>query len=127
MNNLREIFSADEVNFEKQYDQKTGVGLVTVLCIDGLKMASKGFEAVRMVANANYEAVELTLQTGMTTLYSRSRSGLWVKGEESGNTLPTRAVYADCDADVLIYDVIASGPSCHTGAETCFVNPTIGE
>jgi phosphoribosyl-ATP pyrophosphohydrolase/phosphoribosyl-AMP cyclohydrolase len=52
--------------------------------------------------------------------FSRSRGQLWLKGETSGNTLAVRSIWVDCDGDTLIYMVDPAGPSCHTGAETCF-------
>ena len=73
-----------------------------------------------MVAHANAEAVGRTLATGKATFWSRSRGELWVKGETSGNTLRVHEVWADCDGDALVYLVDPAGPSCHTGAESCF-------
>ena len=73
-----------------------------------------------MLAHANREAVLQTLETGYAHFFSRSRQQLWKKGESSGNTLRTFEVWADCDADALVYLVEPAGPSCHTGAETCF-------
>ena len=75
---------------------------------------------VRMMAYADREAVKLTLQTGLAHFFSRSRRALWKKGESSGNIMKVREVWADCDGDALLYLVDPEGPSCHTGAETCF-------
>lgn len=75
---------------------------------------------VRMLAWANAEAVARTLETGRATFWSRSRSALWVKGETSGHVLDVRAVLVDCDEDALVYLVTPAGPTCHTGAATCF-------
>jgi phosphoribosyl-ATP pyrophosphohydrolase/phosphoribosyl-AMP cyclohydrolase len=75
---------------------------------------------VRMVAFATREAVILTLETGRATFWSRSRGELWEKGRTSGNTLEVDSVLVDCDADCLVYLVTAAGPTCHTGAPTCF-------
>lgn len=75
---------------------------------------------VRMVAFASEQAVVETLRTGHATFFSRSRRELWVKGATSGNTLDVRAVLVDCDADCLVYLVTPRGPSCHTGAPSCF-------
>jgi len=97
----------DALNYDKQ-------GLVAVIAQD----AETG--EVRMMAYANANAVERTLQTGFAHFYSRSRQCLWKKGESSGNTLHVRSVWIDCDGDTLIYMVDPVGPSCHTGAETCF-------
>ena len=72
------------------------------------------------LAYANAEALERTLATGSTWLYSRSRAELWNKGATSGNTQRVVAVATDCDADALIYRVIPAGPACHTGAASCF-------
>jgi phosphoribosyl-ATP pyrophosphohydrolase/phosphoribosyl-AMP cyclohydrolase len=75
---------------------------------------------VRMLAYVNREALALTLATGKATFFSRSRNKLWVKGEESGNTLAVSAVIADCDADTLLYLADPAGPTCHTGIPSCF-------
>ena len=72
------------------------------------------------LAYANHDALEKTLATESTWLYSRSRARLWNKGATSGNTQRVVAVALDCDADALLYRVIAAGPPCHTGAPTCF-------
>ncbi len=75
---------------------------------------------VRMVAYMNQEALDRTLSSGTATFYSRSRQGLWVKGETSGNVLQVLSVVADCDADTLLLSVVPAGPSCHTGRPSCF-------
>jgi phosphoribosyl-ATP pyrophosphohydrolase/phosphoribosyl-AMP cyclohydrolase len=75
---------------------------------------------VRMVAWANREALELTAQTKAAHFWSRSRKALWRKGESSGHTLAVREVRIDCDGDVVLYLVDPVGPSCHTGATSCF-------
>jgi len=75
---------------------------------------------IRMVAWANREALARTLETGEACFWSRSRRALWRKGETSGNTLAVREVRLDCDGDVVLYLVDPHGPSCHTGATSCF-------
>lgn len=89
-------------------------GLLTVVAQD------RRSGEVRMVAHANREAVETTLSSGKATFWSRSRQSLWTKGESSGNTLAVFEVWADCDGDALVYLVEPAGPTCHTGAPTCF-------
>ncbi len=75
---------------------------------------------VLMMAWMNAESLRLTRQTGEVHFWSRSRQELWRKGETSGNVLYLRQIRADCDADVLLLQVEASGPACHTGARSCF-------
>lgn len=104
---LRGVNALDDLKYDAQ-------GLVTVVAQD----AASG--TIRMVAHATREAVEATLTTHKATFFSRSRQALWVKGESSGNTMHVREVWADCDADALVYLVDPAGPSCHTGEETCF-------
>lgn len=77
-------------------------------------------EEVLMVAWANREALELTVQTGQAHFWSRRRGEIWRKGETSGNVLHVHEVWLDCDGDVVVYRVTPSGPVCHTGARTCF-------
>jgi phosphoribosyl-AMP cyclohydrolase / phosphoribosyl-ATP pyrophosphohydrolase len=76
---------------------------------------------VRMLAWANRDALAATLATGAAHFWSRSRQASWRKGETSGNTLAVREVRIDCDGDVVLYlcDPVV-GPSCHTGATSCF-------
>ena len=77
-------------------------------------------KATLMLAYANKEALEKTLNTGFAHYWSRSRGKLWMKGETSGHTQRIKRVVADCDYDALLYIVEQTGPVCHTGAETCF-------
>ncbi len=76
--------------------------------------------AVLTLAYANRDAVEKTIATRSTWLWSRSRKALWNKGATSGNTQRVVSVSVDCDADALLYRVIPNGPACHTGAVSCF-------
>src|SRR4051794_30358716 len=99
-----------DLSWLKRDDQ----GLVTVVVQDRLT------GLVRMVAHANEQAVAATLNTRIAHFYSRSRKKLWKKGEESGHFLRIHEVWADCDADCLVYLVDPEGPSCHTGSDTCF-------
>jgi phosphoribosyl-ATP pyrophosphohydrolase/phosphoribosyl-AMP cyclohydrolase len=89
-------------------------GLAPVIIVDDRS------EAVLTLAYANREALERTLTSRSTWLYSRSRRELWHKGATSGNTQRVVAVAVDCDADALVYRVIPAGPACHTGSASCF-------
>lgn len=75
---------------------------------------------VLMVAWMNAESVALTLETGTTWFWSRSRQELWNKGATSGNTQQLCELLVDCDADTLLARVDSPGPACHTGNRTCF-------
>jgi phosphoribosyl-AMP cyclohydrolase len=76
---------------------------------------------VLMLAYMNQEAYEETLRTGRVCYYSRSRSKLWRKGEESGNFQELREIYFDCDADTLLVKVNQiGGAACHEGYRSCF-------
>lgn len=97
----------DALNYDDQ-------GLIAVVAQD----AETG--EVRMVAYADRRAIERTLETSQAHFFSRQRQKLWKKGESSGNTMFVREVWVDCDGDALIYLVDPEGPSCHTGADTCF-------
>ena len=82
---------------------------------------------VLMLGFTNREAVELTLQTKTAWFWSRSRQKLWNKGETSGNFLHVERVMTDCDTDTLLYLCRPDGPTCHTGARSCFFNPIMEE
>ncbi len=75
---------------------------------------------VLMVAFMNSEALRMTLETGVAHFYSRSRQALWKKGETSGNILNVVEVRIDCDQDALWVKAKPAGPTCHTGATSCF-------
>src|SRR6185436_18020723 len=75
---------------------------------------------VRMLAWANRDALAATLATGEAHFWSRSRKASWRKGETSGNSLAVREIRVDCDGDVVLYLCDPDGPSCHTGATSCF-------
>lgn len=79
-----------------------------------------GSGAVLMLAYANREAVERTLDTGQAHFWSRSRQALWKKGETSGNILQVVEMTADCDGDALLVRALPAGPTCHRGTRSCF-------
>jgi phosphoribosyl-ATP pyrophosphohydrolase/phosphoribosyl-AMP cyclohydrolase len=90
---------------------------------DGLVVAIAQDEAdgeVLMVAWQDAEALEATLRTGEAHFHSRSRGQLWRKGETSGNVLKVVDAALDCDADAVLLTVRPTGPTCHTGARSCF-------
>jgi phosphoribosyl-ATP pyrophosphohydrolase/phosphoribosyl-AMP cyclohydrolase len=89
-------------------------GLVPAIAQDALS------GEVRMLAYMTREALEATVKTGVATFWSRSRAALWVKGETSGNTLAVRELLLDCDGDCVLLRVEPRGPTCHTGAPSCF-------
>lgn len=75
---------------------------------------------VLMLAYMNAESLNLTLETGETWFWSRSRSELWHKGATSGNIQKVVEVRVDCDADTLLVLVKPAGAACHTGERSCF-------
>jgi phosphoribosyl-AMP cyclohydrolase len=75
---------------------------------------------VLMLAWMNREAFEETRRTGQAVYYSRSRSRLWRKGEESGHTQRVVGIFVDCDADTILLKVEQQGPACHEGYQSCF-------
>jgi phosphoribosyl-AMP cyclohydrolase len=76
---------------------------------------------VLMVAHMNAEALARTIETGEAWYYSRSRSALWKKGEQSGHTQRVIEMRVDCDQDALWIRVEQTGPgACHTGRVSCF-------
>jgi phosphoribosyl-AMP cyclohydrolase / phosphoribosyl-ATP pyrophosphohydrolase len=75
---------------------------------------------VLMLGFMNEEALQKTLSDGKVTFYSRSKKRLWTKGEESGNHLLVKEVLSDCDDDTLLIKAEPLGPTCHTGADTCW-------
>ena len=87
----------------------------------------EGTGEVLMVAWMSEESLRLTLQTGTTWFWSRSRQELWNKGATSGNMQQVRRILVDCDADTLVVEVDSPGPACHTGHRSCFYRELVGE
>ncbi len=75
---------------------------------------------ILMVAFMDAEAIAATQETGIAHFYSRSRGKLWKKGETSGNVLQVEEILVDCDQDALALRCRPAGPTCHTGATSCF-------
>jgi phosphoribosyl-AMP cyclohydrolase len=75
---------------------------------------------VLMMAWMNREAIDETLSTGRVCYYSRSRAGLWRKGETSGQVQHLKELRVDCDGDTLLLLVDQKGVACHTGRRSCF-------
>ncbi len=96
-----------------QLDFAKGAGLVTVV------VQSDVTGEVLMLAHADREAMQRTLETGDLHLFSRTR-GPWLKGESSGNRQRVRSLTPDCDGDAVLALVRPAGPACHTGAMSCF-------
>ena len=98
--------------------------------IDDLKFDERGLipaivqdaktREVLTLAYMNVESLARTIETGQTWFWSRSRNGLWHKGETSGNTQNVVALNSDCDKDAIVVLVSPAGPACHTGARSCF-------
>lgn len=75
---------------------------------------------VLMMAWMNRESLAETLQTGRACYFSRSRGGLWRKGESSGQVQRVLDLRLDCDGDTLLLLVEQAGVACHTGRRSCF-------
>jgi phosphoribosyl-ATP pyrophosphohydrolase/phosphoribosyl-AMP cyclohydrolase len=102
---------------EPAYDER---GLVPCIVQD----AATG--TVVMLAWMNAEALRLTRETRIVHFWSRSRQALWKKGETSGNTLALVELRGDCDHDAILVRATPAGPTCHTGATSCFFHPDDG-
>ncbi len=76
--------------------------------------------AVLMLGYMNAESLGITLEQKKVCFFSRSRQKLWLKGETSGNFLNVVSIKTDCDADTLLIAAKPDGPTCHTGARSCF-------
>jgi phosphoribosyl-ATP pyrophosphohydrolase/phosphoribosyl-AMP cyclohydrolase len=75
---------------------------------------------VLMLGYLDREALDATVTSGDAHFHSRSRDRLWRKGETSGNVLRVRELALDCDGDAVLLWVDPTGPTCHTGAHSCF-------
>jgi phosphoribosyl-ATP pyrophosphohydrolase/phosphoribosyl-AMP cyclohydrolase len=89
-------------------------GLIPVIVQDYLT------QHVLMLGYMNQEAFIKTKQEGKVTFFSRSKNRLWTKGETSGNFLLVKNILCDCDNDAVLIQAEPQGPTCHTGAKSCF-------
>ncbi len=96
-------------------------GLLTAVVVD----SASG--AVLMVAFMDREALAATRETGFAHFHSRSRKRLWKKGESSGHVLAVERILVDCDQDALVLVCRPAGPTCHTGAPSCFFRELSGD
>jgi phosphoribosyl-AMP cyclohydrolase len=97
---------------ELKYDDK---GLIPAI----VQEAKTG--EVLMLAYMNQSSIEMTLKSGYTHFWSRSRQKYWKKGETSGCMQEVKEILYDCDADTLLVKVKQQGKgACHTGERTCF-------
>ncbi len=103
------------MNFEK------GAGLITAVVQDAVT------DKVLMVGYMNHEAFEKTKENLVVTFWSRSKNRLWTKGETSGNFLNVVQIIEDCDQDALLIKANPTGPTCHTGDDTCFKESNTGK
>jgi len=98
----------DEIKFNER-------GLVPVVTIEAET------SELLMVAWANKEAISATVEEKRAVYWSRSRSKIWRKGEESGNVQKLVEIRLDCDNDTVCYIVNQiGGAACHTGRKSCF-------
>lgn len=97
------------IDFSKSAD-----GLIPVIIQDSET------KTVLMLGYMNAEAYQKTVDTQKVTFFSRSKQRLWTKGEESGNFLNLVDIKNDCDGDTLLIQAKPVGPTCHTGADTCW-------
>nr|WP_255356006.1 phosphoribosyl-AMP cyclohydrolase [Erythrobacter sp. AP23] len=82
---------------------------------------------VLMVGFMDAEAIAATRKTGFAHFHSRSRGKLWKKGETSGDVLAVEQIRVDCDQDALVLSCRPAGPTCHTGATSCFYRVIDGD
>jgi len=99
------------LEFTPKFDEN---GLIPVIAQD----AKTG--EVLMVAYMNRAALDLTIQSGCATYFSRSRQKLWKKGEESGHVQKVEQILVDCDQDCIILKVTVDAGQCHVGYQSCF-------
>ena len=73
------------------------------------------------LAYSNYESLHHAIENRVGTYWSRSRGGLWIKGETSGATQQMINIRMDCDRDCLRFMVTQDPPGfCHRDTHSCF-------
>ena len=110
---------------KSQADIEEGTAFAPKFDADGLipvVATSAETGEVLMLAYMNEEAIARTIETGEAHYWSRSRGGLWRKGEVSGNYQRVVEIRTDCDQDAIWLKVEMAGAEacCHTGRRSCF-------
>ena len=103
--------------------QLTDISQIDFKKVDGLVPAiiqDAETKNVLMLGYMNEEALTKTQESGKVTFFSRTKSRLWTKGEESGNFLNVVSIAVDCDNDTLLIKANPVGPTCHKGDDTCW-------
>lgn len=99
----REKFKEIDIDFEKRD------GLIPVVVQD----IESG--DILMLAYANKEAINISIETKEATFWSTSRKEIWTKGKTSGDILIIKDIFVDCDQDAVLYKVSVKGNgACHT-------------
>lgn len=98
----------------QQLDFTKGDGLIPAIIQDATT------NKVLMLGYMNAEALQKTIDEKVVTFFSRSKNRLWTKGETSNNFLHVIDIISDCDKDTVLIKAHPDGPTCHTGADTCF-------
>lgn len=115
MNDLLALTLSKKTNYNMKPDfSKYSDGLVPAVVQDFKT------QKVLMLGFMNEEAYRKTEETAKVTFFSRSKQRLWTKGEESGNFLNLKQIFLDCDQDTILIKAEPVGPTCHTGADTCW-------
>ena len=97
--------------FNPKFDDN---GLITAIAQD-VKTGQ-----ILMVGYMNREALDLTIQTGCATYFSRTRQKIWKKGEQSGHFQKVEQILVDCDQDCIVLKVKVNAGQCHVGYHSCF-------
>eukprot|EP00522_Entomoneis_paludosa_P016961 CAMPEP_0172464372 /NCGR_PEP_ID=MMETSP1065-20121228/50259_1 /TAXON_ID=265537 /ORGANISM="Amphiprora paludosa, Strain CCMP125" /LENGTH=449 /DNA_ID=CAMNT_0013220581 /DNA_START=19 /DNA_END=1368 /DNA_ORIENTATION=- len=91
----------------------------TVVC-------TRSGEALGLVYSST-ESIVAALECGRGVYYSRSRKGLWRKGDTSGHYQTLHRLDVDCDGDALRFTVTQRGEDhaafCHLNTLTCWGPP----
>ncbi|AJS60815.1 bifunctional phosphoribosyl-AMP cyclohydrolase/phosphoribosyl-ATP diphosphatase HisIE [Paenibacillus sp. IHBB 10380] len=115
-NKIDQVGSLEQIQGQIKFDES---GLVPAIIQDAVT------KDVLMMAYMNRESLKLSVESGETWFWSRSRQELWHKGATSSHTQQIVSLRYDCDGDTLLLQVKPKGPACHTGNDTCFFNEVI--
>lgn len=102
------MIDVNEIDFTKLN------GLVPAVIVD------KTYNKVLMLGFINKEALEITIESGHVTFFSRTKNRIWTKGESSQNYLIVDKILSDCDNDSLLIYASPQGNTCHKDQYSCF-------
>ncbi len=109
---MKELEEGTQLNLDFDKLEKASAAAAGILPV---AVQNADTREVILVAYANREALEHSVESRIATFWSTSRAELWIKGLTSGETFELLEVRVNCEQNSLLYIVRPRrGGICHT-------------